>query len=187
MSLHKLLEAEGVYQDALLTGMGQQCSLTVDVDQKNAPMADSIDRCAPPLVDDVHLIVHHMSSLPPETRSLFVSDMGFVVDYLNDGSFEKRRNQKIVHVQALCDMMETLTGDKRFTELAEELLQRQQERNGVIMCEYIDMLEAKGMLKGENRLARLIQILLKEHRYAELAQVADNSEKRHEMYQAYGL
>ena len=125
------------------------------------------------------------------TRRLFVSDMGFVADYLNEGTFEKRRNQKIVHVKALCEMMEALTGDVRFTEPAEELLQRQRERKGVVMCEYIDMLEAKGeargIIKGEDRLAQLMQILLREHRYTELNQIADNFTKRQELYQAYGI
>ena len=83
------------------------------------------------------------------------------------------------------------------------------------MCEYIDMLEAKGeargeargfargeasgeakgfargeasgMIKGENRLAQLMQILLKEHRYTELNQIADSLKKRQELYQAYGI
>ncbi len=49
-------------------------------------------------------------------RERFTSDLGFVVDYLNEGSFEKRRNQKIIHVEALCEMMEALTGDTRFTD-----------------------------------------------------------------------
>ena len=124
-------------------------------------------------------------------RKFFVSDIGFVADYLNEGTFEKRRNQKIVHVKALCEMMEALTGDVRFTEPAEELPQRQRERKGVVMCEYIDMLEAKGeargIIKGEDRLAQLMQILLREHRYTELNQIADNFTKRQELYQAYGI
>lgn len=94
------------------------------------------------------ILAQYMSNLPLETRKLFVSDMGFAVDYLNEGSFENRRDQKIIHVQALCDMMEALTGDRRFTALAEELLQKQQERKSVVMCEYIDMLEAKGFACG---------------------------------------
>ena len=128
-----------------------------------------------------------MNSLPPETRKLFVSDMGFVADYLNEGNFRKRKSQQIVHAKELCDMMEALTGDRRFTDLTEELLLRQQERKGVIMCEYIDMLEAKGAAKGEKRLAKLIQLLMKEDRYAELTQALDDSGKRHELYQAYGI
>ncbi len=167
LSLHRLLTEDGAVQGVPATGEKWQDALS--------------------LVDDIHLIVHHMNNLPPETRKLFVSDMGFVADYLNEGNFEARKSQQIVHVKELCDMMEALTGDRRFTDLAGELLQRQQERKGVIMCEYIDMLEAKGATKGENRLAKLIQLLLKEHRYTDLAQAAHDSEKRHELYRAYGI
>lgn len=82
--------------------------------------------------------------------------MGFVVDYLNEGSFEGRREQPILHGEALCEMMEALTGDTRFTDLVVELQSRQKKGEEIVMCEYIDMLEARGAIKGENRLATLL-------------------------------
>ena len=66
-------------------------------------------------------------------RERFTSDLGFVVDYLNEGSFEKRRNQKIIHVEALCEMMEALTGDTRFTDQVEDLLKKQKEGKEIVM------------------------------------------------------
>ena len=78
-------------------------------------------------VDDVKLEVYHMNNLSPEIRERFTSDMGFVVDYLNEGSFENRKDQKIVHVEALCEMMEALTGDTRFTDQVEELLKNKKK------------------------------------------------------------
>ena len=56
-----------------------------------------------------------MKNLPKDVRLKFSSDIGFVADFLNEGGFESRRKQKIVHVEALCKMMEVLTGDDRFT------------------------------------------------------------------------
>jgi len=109
---------------------------------------EDIDR-----VDDVKLNIFHMRHLPKEVRDRFVSDMGFVVDYLNEGILEGRKAQKILHVEALCEMMAALTGDARFTERIEELLKRQRKGGEIIMCDYIDMLEASGeahdMIKGE--------------------------------------
>lgn len=82
----------------------------------------SVEETQPaPTESDVHLAVYHMKNLPKETRQKFVSDMGFVVEYLNEGNFEGRRSQKIVHLEALCEMMEAITGDTRFTEQIEEL------------------------------------------------------------------
>lgn len=51
-----------------------------------------------------------MNNLSPETRSRFTNDIAFVADYLNEGNFEKRRGQEIAHLEALCDLMEALTG-----------------------------------------------------------------------------
>lgn len=71
------------------------------------------------------------------------------------------------------------------------------------MCEYIDMLEARGEArgitigeargevrgenKGETRLAELIKILLKEEKYKEIQAVSESRTKRHEMYGQYGI
>lgn len=60
-----------------------------------------------------------------------------------EGRQEIRREQKIVHVEALCGMMEALTGDSRFTDLAGELLKKQKEGKEIAMCEYIDMIGSK--------------------------------------------
>lgn len=46
------------------------------------------------LIDDIHLTIYRMNNLSPEIRRRFVSDMGFVADYLNEGSFDGRRGQK---------------------------------------------------------------------------------------------
>ena len=75
------------------------------------------------------------------------------------------------------------------------------------MCEYIDMLEARGeergikigesrgiaigeeqgAVKGENRLARLIQLLMSEKKYKDVEAVSSSREKRHEFYRKYGI
>lgn len=80
---------------------------------------------------------------------------GSAVDYLNEGSFERRKNQKIVHAEALCEMMEALTKDTRFTDMIAKVRSRQEKGGAIIMCEYLDMLEEK----GEKRLASLLEKL----------------------------
>lgn len=155
------------------------------------------------LADDVRLAVFYMRNLPREVRERFVSDMGFVVDYLNTGGFDGRGSQRIIHVKELCEMMEALTGDSRFTEKIDGLLRRRERGEEVCMCEYIDMLEArgerrgiiigekrgkkKGEKKGEKRLADLIQLLLKEKKYDEIKAASNNDKKRKELYHRYGI
>ena len=108
-------------------------------------------------VDDTGLTVYHMNNLSPETRKLFISDIGFVADYLNEGNFEGRKDQKIIHLEALCDMMEALTGDTRFTEQAAKFLEKKGEP--IMMCEYINALEATGEKKGAAKLTSLLKQL----------------------------
>ena len=149
MSLHELLRAEGVTQEDL-------------------------ER-----VDDVKLEVYHMRNLPKEVRDRFVSDMGFVVDYLNEGSFESRKEQKIIHVEALCEMMDVLTGDTRFTQRVEELLKRQEEGGKVLMSEYIDMLE----VRGESRLASLLSKLYSLGRDEDVKLAVNDEKERARLYE----
>ena len=84
-------------------------------------------------------------------------------------------------------MMYALTGDSRFTYLVGELLNRQSKEEETVICEYIDMLEAKGIEKGEKRLVALIQVLLKEKKSDIIALVAGDSDKRQELYKTYGI
>ncbi len=72
------------------------------------------------------LEIYHMKNLPKDVRLKFSSDIGFVADFLNEGGFESRRKQKIVHVEVLCKMMEVLTGDDRFTNKINSLLKIQE-------------------------------------------------------------
>ena len=135
------------------------------------------------LVDEMKLAVWHMRNLSREVRNRFVSDMGFVVDYLNEGNFEGRRGQRIRHGKALCEMMEALTGDTRFTDLVEELQDRQEKGEEIVMCEYIDMLEARGAIKGENRLAALLTKLYSLGRDEDARLALDDRQVRLRLYE----
>lgn len=78
-------------------------------------------------------------------------------------------------------------------------LKKQEEGKETVMCKYIDMLgargeawgEARGEKRGEtigdDRMAKLIQILLKEKKISEVEAVSGNREKRHELYKHYGI
>ena len=135
------------------------------------------------LTDDVDLAVYHMRNLPGEVRDRFTSDMGFVADYLNEGSFEGRKNQPIRHMEALCAMMEALTGDARFTEQINELMSGKEEKEEVYMCEYIDMLEARGEARGESRLAALLSKLYSLGRDEDVKLAVNDEAERTRLYE----
>ena len=136
---------------------------------------------------DVKMKVFHMNNLPEDVRRKFTSDIGFVADYLNEGSFEKRKDQKIIHLEALCSMMEALTGDSRFTDRMGGMLKKQEGGREVKMCEYIDMLEARGKEKGENMLAALLIQLYALGREGDVKLVLEDKDARKELYQEFSI
>ena len=147
------------------------------------------------LADDMKMKVFHMNNLPEDVRRKFTSDIGFVADYLNEGSFERRKEQKIRHVEALCSMMEVLTGDNRFTDSVGEMLKMQEGGREIIMCEYIDMLEARGEARGkeigkeigEDMLTSLLTQLYALGRDAEVKLALADKEARKRMYQEFSI
>lgn len=80
-------------------------------------------------------------------------------------------------------MMEALTGDTRFTDLVEELQDRQEKGEEIVMCEYIDMLEARGAIKGENRLAALLTKLYALGRDEDARLALDDRQVRLRLYE----
>ncbi len=144
--------------------------------EKNGALSEDME-----YVDDAKLLIYRMNNLPVEVRERFVSDVGFVADYLNEGNFDRRKGQRIVHMEALCDMMEALTGDKRFTEMAEKFMERQQKGEEIIMCEYIDALEEK----GEAKLAALLEKLYDLGRREEAEQAVRNPAVRNRLYKEF--
>ncbi len=56
-------------------------------------------------------------------------------------------------------------------------------KGDLAMCKIFEEIEQR----GEERLANLIQFLLREHRYEEIALVSRDSGKRQEFYQRYGI
>lgn len=141
-------------------------------------------------IDDNKLTVYHMNDLPLEIRSRFTSDLGFVADYLNEGNFERRRGQDIVHLEALCDMMEAITGDIRFTEQANELLAKKKGKK-IMMCEYINQLEARGEARGkangEAMLATLLERLYDLGRGEEVERAVRDLDARARLYKELSI
>lgn len=196
--LRKASYQGGAYREQLDSGIPiyPVISIVLDWTRKSTRMPMSIHKILKEqgrseeelrLVDNVELAVYHMRNLSGTARSRFKSDMGFVADYLNEGSFENRKQQVIRHGEELSEMMEALTGDRRFTEQMEELRMKREGREEGRMCEYIDMLEARGEEKAEIRLSKLIQFLLKEKKYSDIEKATSSREKCHELYRLYGI
>ena len=88
-------------------------------------------------------------------------------------------------MEALCEMMEALTEDTRFTELAEEMLEKQREGKEIAMCEYIDKLEARGEVKGERKLLALLAKLYALGRDEDAKLIVRDEDTRKRLYEEF--
>ena len=79
------------------------------------------------------------------------------------------------------------TEDSRFTDRMGGMLKKQEGGREVKMCEYIDMLEARGKEKGENMLAALLTRLYALGREGDVKLVLENKDARKELYQEFSI
>ena len=59
------------------------------------------------------------------------------------------------------------------------------------MCNFGEVIEARamrdGIKKGEDKMGRLVKILLDEERYNEASRITQDLDYRRQMYEAYGI
>ncbi len=99
-------------------------------------------------IDNMKLCVWEMRYLPEEIRERFTGDMRIVVDYLAEGD-SYRSDRKIIHKEALINMLRSLSGDVDFEEtriFMEEMNIR--EEDDIMACELFDQYVRKGREEG---------------------------------------
>lgn len=136
-----------------------------------------------PYITNVRLHVFEMAHLPLKYRKLLHSDIKIVADYLSDRKNYKPTNQKIQHLEALLLLFNAITGDSRYEEILPTLLGQEKEEGRITMCELLDKYESK----GENRMALLIQKLLRAHRDDDLLKASQDVEFRNQLFQEFGI
>ena len=99
-------------------------------------------------INDFHLQVFSMATLPADVRKRFSSDMRIIVDYLAEGKEYKPSDQKILHMEAFLLLMRNLTGDVRYEELWDELAEDIREGGEITMCELLDKYWNGGIKEG---------------------------------------
>ena len=137
-------------------------------------------------VDELKLHIFEMRHLPEKTRKLFQSDMRIVVDFLAEGN-GYRSNRKIVHKAALIKMIKVLSGQKDIEDI-EKWMEKQgiREEDDITVCELFDQYERKGIKKGiekgENRFAKLAQMLMNGGRNDDLRRAISDRGYREQLY-----
>ena len=141
--------------------------------------------------------------MPEETRELFQSDMRIVVDFLAEGNGYCSQ-RKIMHKAALIRMIKVLSGETD-TEGIEAWMEEQgiREEDEITMCELFDQYVrqgkvegrtegfadglSEGRIEGENRFAKLVQMLIDEGRSEELRRAVSDQNYRENLYEEVGI
>ncbi len=133
-------------------------------------------------IDEVKLHVFEMRHLPEEIRKNFQSDMRIVVDFLAEGE-GYRSDKKIKHKAALIKMIKVLSGETDIDDI-EKWMEKQgiREEDELTVCELFDQYVRQGRTEGENRFARLVQILMESGRNEELKRAVSDQNYREKMY-----
>lgn len=137
-------------------------------------------------IDEVKLHIFEMRYLPKEIRKKFQSDMRIVVDFLAEGE-GYRSDRKIKHKAVLIKMIKVLSGETD-TDDIEKWMEEQgiREEDELTMCELFDQYvrqgRKEGRREGENRFARLVQILMDNGRSEELKRAVSDLNYRERLY-----
>lgn len=154
-------------------------------------------------IDELRLHIFEMRHLSEETRKLFQSDMRIVVDYLAEGD-GYRSNRQIKHKAALIKMIKVLSGEID-TENIEKWMEEQgiREEDELTVCELFDQYVRQGRtegmaagraegivagrIEGENRFARLVQMLMEGGRNEDLQKAVSDQSYREQLYMEVNL
>lgn len=142
-------------------------------------------------IDGVKLHVFEMRYLPEEIRKKFQSDMRIVVDFLAEGK-NYHSDRKIRHKAALIKMIKVLSGEIDIDGI-EKWLEEQgiREEDEITVCELFDQYvrqgRKEGREEGENRFARLVQMLMDSGRNEELKKAVSDQNYRERLYMEANL
>ena len=102
-------------------------------------------------VEDYHIKVYDIAYLPKEIRDKFKSDFKVVADFFTEkrlGTYDaSKHKERIIHVEAVLEMLRVFTKDERYKEIEEEIINKNLEGD-VSMCKVLDEYERRGIEKG---------------------------------------
>ena len=156
-----------------------------------------------------------ITKVPPEFKSIFQDYKVKVVDvaFLEDDVIEQFKSDfklvamffknrrlgveswndeiQIKHVTALIDFIAAFANDKRYRNVKEDLEKINAKGEKIGMCEYLDMLlakgEARGEARGERKMIKLTEYLLSNEMMEELQKALVDEDARAQMYEEYGI
>ena len=101
-------------------------------------------------------------------------------------------NETVKHIEAVLQLLNVMDKEKRFEEKINEEVAEGKVKT---MSEWLDKViktseangESKGRKEGENRMGKLMKILLKQGRTEDLDRAVDDSEFRNQLFQEFQI
>ena len=114
-------------------------------------LGDRVDRELLPYINDYKLNVFDLAWLTDEEISRFKSDFKLVVEYLRaerTGNVENWDRQKLAHIHAVLDLLQSISHDDIFTKMEDFIVQTQRARGGVEVSEFVQKWLNQGRNEG---------------------------------------
>lgn len=155
---------------------------------KNLKGCFKTDRRLDTYVSDYKMNLFEIAFLSEETVEKFTSDFGIIANYFVQKRLGKRNFSKKVidHVDALMTMLRVLTGDNRFEKMFESW-NLTAKKGGIRMCEFLDQMIAEGKAEGEEKLGKLIVLLLEKGDTEAAKLVSTDKKIRDEYFKKYSI
>ncbi len=147
-------------------------------------------------VSDYKINVFDIAFLSDEQVSMFKSDFRYVAEYFvesrkqREGLEPKFQNSlgHIKHVEEFVELMNSMTNSKQFSDLPIIL----NKRGGETMWTYLfddarNQGREQGKEQGENKMAKLIGILLKQGRTEDASKATEDKDFRDKLYQEFQI
>lgn len=153
------------------------------------PLAeDEITEVLKKYIQDYRVHVFDIPRLTKEQVQMFQSDFRIVADYFTKvytkGEYVPD-DVVIQHVDEFLKLMKVLAKDKRFEEATRAIAEK--EKEGLRMRSFFAESEARGKEIGEERMGKLIGILLSQNLIEEAKRVTEDKEERERYYILYNI
>ncbi|MDD3402273.1 MAG: Rpn family recombination-promoting nuclease/putative transposase [Hespellia sp.] len=96
----------------------------------------------------MHLI--DVAHIPKKMRKNLTSDFREVADFFANRKNKSYRpsRRKLNHVEAVLKMLEVFTGDKRYQEIEDEIIEAVEKGDEISMCEFAERMTREGISQG---------------------------------------
>lgn len=109
--------------------------------------------------------------------------MDYFIQLRKNGMY-KGPDEHVEHIREVLQLLSVLADDRRFWELAEDI----QKGEGIrTMSEALDRIEQPGIEQGEEKMAKLVRLLLAEGRYEDALRAATDKQEREKLFQEFAV